>query len=45
MTQASIFPFSLPLPLGGDVGGWGRDPRKQKDFGTTVKKRPNKNIS
>jgi len=27
-----------------DVGGWGRDPRKQKDFCTTVKKRPKKNI-
>jgi len=25
-----------------DVGGWGRDPRKQKDFCTTVKKDKNK---
>jgi len=28
-----------------DVGGWGRDPRKQKDFRTTVKKRPKQKIS
>jgi len=27
-----------------DVGGWGRDPRKQKDFCTTVKKRPKQKI-
>jgi len=28
-----------PIAFGGDVGGRGRDPRKQKDFCTTVKKR------
>jgi len=28
-----------------DVGGWGRDPRKQTDFCTTVKKRPKQKIS
>ena len=27
-----------------DVGGWGRDPRKQKDFCTTVKKRQKQKI-
>jgi len=28
----------------GDVGSWGRDPRKQKDFCTTIKKKKNKNL-
>jgi len=29
----------------GDVGGWGRDPRKQQDFCTTAKKRQKQQIS
>jgi len=34
----------ISIISGGDVGGWGRDPRKQKDFCTTLKKRPKQKI-
>jgi len=40
----SLVLLSTPI-IYWDVGGWGRDPRKQKDFCTTVKKRQKQKIS
>ena len=37
--------YTVQIGMRRDVGGWGRDPRKQKDLCTTVKKRPKQKIS
>ena len=42
--QLLLVVFDVVLVLQWDVGGRGRDPRKQKGFCTTVKKRPKKNL-